>query len=119
MRKPSSVRTLTLPEVPWLMPCAFISQAGLDDIATLIEKLYFFHVLTSFERLRIDISAFLTQSCPLFERQKGIWACCAGIAVVDAGKTNTKVMLFDVNGKPLAEPHGGKRQPRGPALPLH
>ena len=25
-----------------------------------------------------------------------------GIAVVDAGKTNTKVILFDVNGKPLA-----------------
>ncbi len=37
-----------------------------------------------------------------------------GIAVVDAGKTNTKVVLFDANGKPVAERKVGSVSHAGP-----
>ena len=37
-----------------------------------------------------------------------------GIAVVDAGATNTKIVLFDGSGNPLAERKSASRHVEGP-----
>jgi sugar (pentulose or hexulose) kinase len=51
---------------------------------------------------------------PHIRKQKRDLQLLRGIAVVDAGKTNTKVILFDVNGRPLAERKAASVNHEGP-----